>query len=225
LSKNTSPEKILGVYSTTSGSSYPLEFGYSILASSDVPIDIFSVRNACKTGCNLFGRNGGCPPFAPDFPAISRSALFVFYAKLLTRYYPAKVLNGNYYTRWVFVETFLTSLTTKIGKKVAITTDGVFLASGNCHTCRPRRCAVKEGKPCRDIANRTFSLEATGVLLSRLIPNIFSFDLQWWKKNDHNFTPDYMVKAVGITSNNLEEIPDLANKIKAILLECNVVPI
>jgi len=63
------------------------------------------------------------------------------------------------------------------------------------------------------------------VLLSRLIPNIFSFDLQWWKKNDHNFTPDYMVKAVGITSNNLEEIPDLANKIKAILLECNVVPI
>ncbi|MBU4384395.1 MAG: DUF2284 domain-containing protein [Proteobacteria bacterium] len=187
-------------YTTSSKNTYPLEMGFSILKSQDVPINNKITAEACKKGCNLYGKNGGCPPFSPKFQNICRKNTLFIYVKISTKFYPKKVLNGPYYTRWVFVETFMTSLTNKIGKHVSGKLDGYFLSSGNCHGCRPKRCAVKEGNPCRNRDARTYSLESTGILVTEVIKKVFNFELQWWAKDEQKFIPDYMVKCIGITS-------------------------
>ena len=125
-------------YKTTTGRVYPLEIGYAFLASEFVPVSKAATIEACRNGCKLYGRNGGCPPFSPNFSRICGNHVLVLYAKILTKHYPPKVLNGPYYTRWVFVETFMTSLTNRIGRELASALDGYFLSSGNCHSCRPK---------------------------------------------------------------------------------------
>lgn len=187
-------------YKTGSGKVYPLEIGYGQIPSMRVPVDVSATRQACQNGCKLYGRNGGCPPFSPTFHEICKKNLLIIYAKLLTKYYPRKILAGPFYTRWAFVETFITTLTNKIGKDLAISLGGYFISSGNCRSCRPKRCAVKEGNHCRNINIRTYSLESTGVLVVELMKHMFNLDLQWWKKHDHNYIPEFMVKVIGITS-------------------------
>ena len=186
-------------YETTTGNIYPLEIGYANVSSRSVPVAKKVTVEACRNGCKLYGRNGGCPPFSPNFSKIRRSHFLALYAKILTKHYPPKVLNGHYYTRWVFVETFMTSLTNRIGKNLASTLDAYFLSSGNCHSCRPMRCAVKDGKPCRKPDARTYSLEATGVLVTELMKNLFDTELQWWRPKEPDYIPKYMMKVIGLT--------------------------
>lgn len=189
-------------YTTSSKKTYPLELGFSVIKSKNVPNNKKVTLEACKSGCKLYKKNGGCPPFSPDFEDIHRKYILLVYAKINTKYYPKKVLNGPYYTKWVFVETFMTSLTNKIGNYISDKLGGYFLSSGNCHGCRPKRCAIKEGNPCRNKEARTYSLESTGILVTEVIKQAFGFELQWWVKDDPNIIPGYMVKCVGIISNN-----------------------
>jgi len=186
-------------YHTTTGRQYPLEIGYSSITSGLVPVDAKATIKACRNGCKLYGRNGGCPPFSKKFSKICRSHFLILYAKMLTEFYPPKVLNGPYYTRWVFVETFMTSLTNRIGKKLASALDGYFLSSGHCCSCKPKRCAVKDGKPCRKPDARTYSLEATGILVTELMKGVFDIKLQWWRTKQPDYIPEYMVKVIGLT--------------------------
>lgn len=205
-------------YETTTGNIYPLEIGHAFVPSRLVPVARKITTEACRNGCKLYGRNGGCPPFSPDFSRIRRSHFFVLYARMLTKYYPPKVLNGPYYTRWVFIETFMTSLTNRIGKNLASSLDGYFLSSGNCHSCRPKRCAVKDGKPCRKPDARTYSLEATGVYVTELMKNLFGMELQWWRPKEPEYIPKYMVKVIGLTR---ERIFDADETKRAILSALN----
>jgi predicted metal-binding protein len=186
-------------YTTTTGKTYPLEIGFSSIPSGLVPVDAEATIKACRNGCSLYGRNGGCPPFSKKFSKIRRNHFLILYAKMLTEFYPPKVLNGCYYTRWVFVETFLTSLTNRIGKKLAFALDGYFLSSGYCCSCKPKRCSVKDGKPCRKPDARTYSLEATGILVTELMKDVFDIELQWWRPKEPDYVPKYMLKVIGLT--------------------------
>ena len=186
-------------YKTTSGKIYPLEIGYAFFSSKLVLVDSIATIEACRNGCKLYGRNGGCPPFSPNFSKMSRSHFLILYAKMLTKYYPPKVLNGPYYTRWVFVETFMKALTKRIGKNLASTLDGYFFSSGHCDSCKPKRCAVKDGKPCRKPDARTYSLEATGILVTELMKNVFDIELLWWRPKEPGYIPKYMVKVIGLS--------------------------
>lgn len=201
-------------YRTTTGKIYPIEIGYGTVLSSLVPVDSKATTKACKNGCGLYGRNGGCPPFSPIYSNICRKNLLIIYGKLSTKNYPTKILKGPYYPRWAFVETFLTSLTNKIGQRVALAFNGKFLSSGQCKVCKPKRCAVKDGDNCRTPNLRTFSLEATGILVSELLKQSFFFELQWWKAKEPNFIPEYMVKVVGVTVENEFNLYEIKNRLE-----------
>jgi predicted metal-binding protein len=200
---NKNNNKFQVLYTTTTGKQYPLDICWNHLPSKLVPIDSEVTTEACKKGCNLYGRNGGCPPYAPMFSEISKDYMLILYAKMLTKYFPEKVLNGNYYTRWVFVETFMASLTNRIGLEITDELDGYFLSSGHCSSCRPKKCSVKIGKPCRNPTKRTYSLEATGVLVTELMKKKMGLELQWWDKRDKHLIPDYMVKVIGVTRDEI----------------------
>lgn len=189
------------VYSTTQGKPYPMEVGFAVVPTRHVWVDVAATSEACRTGCRLYGRNGGCPPFSPRFDDIPGDELLVLHARLLTVHFPPRVISGPYYSRWVFVETFLTPLLNRIGGVLAANLGAYFLSSGNCQVCRPKRCAVKEGLPCRKPAGRTFSLEATGVLVTELMKDAFGLDLQWWNRDNPAHIPAYMIKVVGLKGN------------------------
>jgi predicted metal-binding protein len=185
-------------YKTSTGRVYPLELAYTSLQSRQVPINRKATTRACQNGCALYGRNGGCPPLAPVFSDSWGRHFLILYAKILTEHYPPKVLNGAYYTRWVFVETFLTALTYRIGKYLASALDGYFLGSGHCISCRPKKCAVKQGEPCRNPDDITYSLEATGILVTELMKRFFGIELKWWRPQEKDYIPEYMLKVIGL---------------------------
>ena len=118
---------------------------------------------------------------------------------MLTKDFPTKVLNGPYYSRWVFVETFITALTNRIGKRLASELGAFFLSSGYCSSCKPKRCAIKEGNSCAKPDAKTYSLEATGVLVTGLMKNLFGVELQWWRPREPHYIPQYMIKVIGLT--------------------------
>jgi predicted metal-binding protein len=185
-------------YKTTSGRVYPLELAYTSLPSGQVPVNKEATAAACRNGCGLYGRNGGCPPLAPVFSESWGRHCLVLYAKILTEHYPPKVLNGTYYTRWVFVETFLTALTYRIGRYLASALDGYLLGSGHCVVCRPKKCAMKQGEPCRQPDAITYSLEATGILVTELMERFFDIELKWWRPQEKDYIPEYMLKVIGL---------------------------
>lgn len=216
------PKNLIQIrYKTGSGKIYPMEIGFGQILSSNVPIDLLATRQACQKGCNLYGRNGGCPPFAPSFTEVCEDNLLIVYAKLLTQYYPEKILNGPFYPRWAFVETFMTTFTNSVGKSIARDLNGYFLSSGNCRSCRPKRCAVKEGKNCRNLYTRTFSLESTGIVVTDLIKQLFNFDLQWWKRSELSYIPGYMVKVIGISTKLFHRNDDVRISLLNIISNCN----
>jgi hypothetical protein len=58
---------------------------------------------------------------------------------------------------------------------------------------------VKDGKKCRNPSERTYSLESTGVLVTKLMEDCFDIELQWWRKENPSYIPSFMVKVVGVT--------------------------
>jgi predicted metal-binding protein len=191
-------------HKTKSGRIYPIEVGWTTIPSIKIPVDKKLTENACQLGCRLYARNGGCPPFSPNFDSFQKefSLITIIYGKLQIVDYPDKVLAGNYYIKWSFVEALLTPFTNRFAE-IAIGKEGrKFLSSGFCKGCGRKRCAKKEGKECRQPSKRTFSLESTGVIVSDVTKSFLGFNLFWWDKNKLDYLPPYMVKIVGISSNH-----------------------
>lgn len=209
--QNKNLPQIKASYLTTTGNNYPLEFGYTLLPSKSMPVDFEATTEACRKGCNLYGRNGGCPPFSPNYFSLCKRYCLILYAKINTQDYPSKVLKGPYYTKWVFVETLLTPLTNKIGKCLQRVLGGQFLSSGHCSSCRPQKCAFKEKKPCRKPKERTFSLEATGIIVTELMKDSFDIELQWWDPKVPELIPEYMIKVIGLTSDENFNLNNIDN--------------
>jgi predicted metal-binding protein len=191
------------LYKSSTGNIYPLELGWVSVPINKVLFDKKLTEKACLNGCKLYNRNGGCPPFAMDFGQIKNSYenITFIYSKLVTKDYPIKILNGNYYVRWSFVEALLTPFMNRFEKIIHIKEHRLFLSSGFCKKCGNKRCAVKTGKECRNPLERTFSLEATGVLVTKVAEEFLGFRLYWWDKKEMKYLPPYMTKIVAVIGN------------------------
>jgi predicted metal-binding protein len=196
-------EKLEISYKTRTGNLYPLELGWTTIPTNLIPYNKNLTDEACRSGCNLYNRNGGCPPFSPDFNQLikGREVATFIYAKLYTENYPLKILKGNFYIKWSFIEALLTPFLNKFEKCVNFGENSIFLSSGFCRKCRNKRCAVKDGNECRKPSERNFSLESTGVLVTDSVEKFFDFQLFWWDKNDYNYIPPYMTKVVALIGN------------------------
>jgi predicted metal-binding protein len=75
------------LYTTTSRKIYPLELGYTIIPSNKIHVDKNLTQQACLNGCRLYGRNGGCPPFSPQFYDVCGIETLILYARLNTSDY------------------------------------------------------------------------------------------------------------------------------------------
>jgi predicted metal-binding protein len=199
-------------HKTISGRSYPLEIGWTVRDINEIPVDKNLTENACRSGCRLYGRNGGCPPFSPDFDSFRKKFKLanIIYSKLLIKHYPEKVLAGNYYVRWSFVEALLSPFTNRFSAIVNNNEKRFFLSSGFCRGCGNKRCAVKDGSKCRHPLRRTFSLESTGVVVSEVAEKFLDFKLYWWDRGNKDYFPPYMTKIISILSNQPIDNSDIS---------------
>lgn len=202
------------IYTTQNKSrSYPIELSAFHLPTDKLPINTHKTTALCKAGCKNYERNGGCPPFAPSCNEIIekfRDSIIV-YIKLLTEDYPPTSLSSNHYIRWNFTESFMPRLLRNIIKPITELLAGISLSSGHCSSCRP--CNLKLGnKICLNPCNRTFSMEATGIDVSSLMATYSNSPIQWWKKDDPLYIPEYQMR-VGIIFYNLDKQPPNINSL------------
>jgi len=205
---NTNNVNPFWYFHKTSKNIYPIEIGYKQILSLEVPYNKQLTNEACKKGCNLFARNGGCPPYSPDFAEIRDWYPYAqaIYARLFTRFYPPKVAEGNFYVRWNFVDALMARMMTRTGKYLCNFLGGILLNAGHCTECGAKRCAFKEGeRTCRNPGKRTFSLESTGVLATNLMKQQFNIPLLWFNKKKPDYFPEYMIKLMLVLTK--QEIP------------------
>ncbi|MEA2020466.1 MAG: DUF2284 domain-containing protein [Patescibacteria group bacterium] len=179
--------------------------GYGEISSGNVPYDKKVTVEACKTGCALFGKGGGCPPYSPDFQQIKKKFPYAqaIYSRLYTRYYPPKVARASFYIRWNFVKALMERKIANVGYFLREQLGGFFLSAGPCHGCGNKTCAFKEGeKKCRKPEKRVFSLESTGVLANELVEKLFGFRLLWFDKEREDYIPEYMVNVILLMTKN-----------------------
>lgn len=198
------------LYRTLNGNAYPLSIYISKVNYSDINYDYDLVANWCKIGCRNYGRSGGCPPLAPRFNTIpwSRDQYFLIIAIFDSKYKTEKVRQcSNRAIHWKFQDAILARFMYRLGEQLVNSFGGHFLATGYCMGCPGQKCAIKTGKPCRNIQRRTFSMEATGINVVNTVQKVFHKRFYWYHKNF--IEVPYMMKcilyngAVGMNADDL----------------------
>lgn len=211
-------------YKTTTNNLYPIKIGFGVLKTKDIQHNKRKTSQACQLGCKLFGKNGGCPPFSPNFANLRERFEFsyVVFIQLRTKYFPQKVMEGNYYVRWSFVEILQGNLLKKISLNLGNQFDGYLLSSGHCVGCGQKsRCTFSVNNRCKNPKNRLFSMESTGILVTDLMANNFDLPLFWFNKDPNLNVPPYMVKTAMLMSNESIPILEFQNSMRCFLSNRN----
>ena len=156
----------------------------------------------CKQGCPNFGKKWSCPPFAPGYMdyTMNWEKLFVLYMQISFDQFDyiksdhLKVKAAN---------VILKSRADKFLREMAVQY-GNYLSTGSCRLCKPCKCKI--GTPCAHPDMMTYSFEALGVDVSRLVEKCFSRTLLWYKP--HNL-PEYTSIVSGLLTNGEITIMDI----------------
>lgn len=183
------------IHKTTTGQTYPVEIGYSPVDTTSIPTDRPNTLAACRQGCPQYAKNGGCPPFSPDFTTLREGYPYgvIVFARIYTRDNPLP--DDGFKTHWGCVEKLLSHIMHQIGDTGKEHLGGVVLGTGECIGCHS--CNFKSGSAiCTHPARRTFSMESTGILVGDLVEQQLGFQLQWWNHQEPDRLPEYMTKVI-----------------------------
>lgn len=142
----------------------------------------------CKK-CGMYGRNGACPPHAPDYNKTFRSRYNHFYVQQLwmefTKWGTAKqyaLKSFRYYVSTFcerMIKIYEPRLNYMIKTELNKLTSNVLLATSYCSFCKPNPCAYVETGKCKQPKVRCFSAESTGIMLNKvMVANGFP-ELEW----------------------------------------------
>ena len=165
-------------------------------------IDTNRIRRLCRTGCPNYNRKWSCPPYAPAFSHFVSGweKLFIFFIRtemsqfsyIKNDYLKVKAANSILKSR---ADRFLKHMATKYGKRIS---------TGSCRLCKPCKCKTEQ--PCAHPELMTYSLEAMGVDVGKLVMQLFQKPLLWYKP--HNL-PEYTSVVCGLLTNAEIETEDL----------------
>lgn len=153
----------------------------------------------CKSGCKNYGRNGGCPPFAPSFDALRKvyKYMVVVYCRMSTDQFPKSYLNPNKNMAFFaiqFARTQLQPIMKAIYSHPKPFSADRLLGESDCKLCNP--CQVPKTGICRHPKERVFSLESTGVNTNKLMED-FVFPLHWFSFKSPVSEVPYSSKLIG----------------------------
>lgn len=194
------------IYNTIKGNQYPIEIFLNFIRKKDIVYDPIRIEKYCHDGCRNYGKSGGCPPFAPKFEKILRGIeeCALILGMFDSKYKPPKVQAcTNRAIHWKFQDAVLANCMDKIGRHLQEKCGLNYLGTGYCMGCHGKKCAIKEGKPCRYPNKRTFSMEATGIDVVQTVQNIFQRRFFWYTKGNNNIP--YLMKCILVYDDHVKE--------------------
>ncbi|MDR2711521.1 MAG: DUF2284 domain-containing protein [Clostridiales bacterium] len=148
----------------------------------------------CETGCLNYGKKWSCPPHSPNYRdfSVGWDNLFILYARIeLFQFSYAK----NDYLKVKAANSVLKSRADKFLRYV-VAKYGRYISTGSCRLCKPCKC--KMGQPCAHPDLMTYSFEAMGIDVDKLIIEQFQKPLLWYKPH---CLPEYTSVVCGLLTN------------------------
>lgn len=185
----------LHVASTASGrSEYTIEIvEVNPLLLSDL-CDKNKFDSLCKCGCPNFQRKWSCPPYAPafsDFVSKWEHLYVIFMHTEMEQFFYIK----NDYLKIKAANSLLKSRADKFLRQMA-KRYGHYITTGSCRLCKPCKC--KNGIPCAHPDSMTYSFEAMGVDVGKVVDEYFQKSLIWYKSRQ---LPKYTSVVCGLLTN------------------------
>jgi len=159
----------------------------------------------CRQGCPNFEKKWSCPPFAPAYVDYTRGweKLFVLYMQISFNQFE---YIKNDYLKVKAANVILKSRADKFLRKMAAQ-HGNYISTGSCRLCKPCKCKI--GAPCAYPDMMTYSFEALGVDVSKLVEKYFSRALLWY--TPHNL-PEHTSVISGLLTNDEITVMDIQNE-------------
>ena len=148
----------------------------------------------CRTGCINYDKKWSCPPHSPNYRDFSAGwgYLFIFYARMgLAQFSYVK----NDYMKIKAANTVLKSRVDKFLRQMA-SKYGKYISTGSCRLCKP--CKRKTALPCAHPDLMTYSFEAMGVDVGKLVDEHFQKPLLW---HETHCLPEYTSVVCGLLTN------------------------
>lgn len=191
---------------TKSGAkTYAVEIAETSPSQIECCLDKERFDKLCKLGCPNYNQKWSCPPFAPEFSgfAAGKEKLFIFYLRIGMAQY---AYIQNRYLRIKAANTMLKSRADRFLRTLA-PMYGSYLSTGSCRLCKPCKC--KLGQQCAHPDLMTYSFEALGVDVGRLVESYFEQPLLWYRPH---FVPEYTSVVCGLLTNDTITVHDLREK-------------
>ena len=180
----------------TAGGKYEYEIMFAKLDTSSLHLyankEQFDVL--CKDGCVNYNKKWSCPPFAPAIEEFTQDwthlyAMFMCinmaqFMHIKNNYLQIKAANSILKSR---ADKFLRNMAGKYGK---------YISTGSCRLCKP--CKLKSNMPCAKPESMTYSFEAMGVDVAKLVADNFNRTLLWYRPEQ---LPTYTSVASGLLTN------------------------
>lgn len=164
----------------SSGRVFWIRHGVFHVLREDIQLDADYVRTLCKQ-CKNHGVAGGCPPVAPTFDKLKSSYphCLVYWLEITPEDYKQfhhmpvyyQLTTGDYMTANMMVRLCK-------GWLSVAGEDAYWIGAGNCRACKGKKCPHKETGVCTKPNERTYSMEATGINVCRLM-HFAGVDLVW----------------------------------------------
>lgn len=158
-------------------------------------IDTAKFNELCKVGCVNYGKKWSCPPYAPLFQDYTKNFRYISICLLTINLNQFSYISNNY----LKVKAANVILKSRIDRTLRKLKDAEnnYISTGSCRLCKPCKCKI--GEKCAHPFIRTYSFEALGIDVSRMVKDFFNYDLLWYKKN---YLPPYTCVVAGLLSCN-----------------------
>ena len=162
--------------------------------------------NLCENGCPNYNKKWSCPPYSPDYCQYIEGKKFIY-----TFFLRLDLSQMNYikndYLKIKAANTILKSRMDKFLQHITNQNDYKYISSGSCRLCKP--CNKKRELPCAHPNKMTYSFEALGIDVSKLVNMVFDKPLLWYKKGH---LPQYTSIVCGLLTDSQIQLPILQNK-------------
>lgn len=167
-------------------------------------------RSLCEDGCPNYARKWSCPPFAPLFTDFTSkwTHLYVLFlhtdmahfAYIKNDYLKIKAANNILKSR---ADRYLRAMSKLHGSSIS---------TGSCRLCKPCKC--KQDLPCAHPDIMTYSFEALGIHVGRMVEDCFGKPLLWYRRHE---LPEYTSVVCGILTNERLTMKYLEERYQSII--------
>jgi len=179
-------------------SSANLSYSVDICCVSTDYINNFSDKKCfdalCKTGCINYNKKWSCPPHSPDYQSFSATWNHIFVLCFMIELSQFSYIKNNY-LKIKAANSILKSRADKFLRHMS-KKHGSYISTGSCRLCKPCKCKI--GLPCSRPELMTYSFEAMGVDVGKLVADQFQKYLLWYKPN---CLPEYTSVVCGLLTN------------------------